>query len=392
VRLGFAAASSEGLYWARAGGYFSTGTSEFFVFWIALFILYAVAIRESGRIGRGGVAATFLGAASFRLTLLAGPTLGPVGGTEPAPLFKAPVELAVERGAGALAGRAGVEPLARFRERFEDAGFWRRSAAALADLGALAVLPGMLREAGHSPTAALVYGWNPLVVEEGAGRGRLDSLGLLFLGLSLGSLQKNGPRLFAAMAYGLSLGSRLDMAALIPLMARASGWSALISVTFGLGLWAVISVRSSAPPPTVETLLTNQGGGSLFPAANALATVFLTRNALYPSAACLGLWLVWAGYRALRPGLAPRDLPREALLALGSWLMVSPRVVPWDWARVALLSPFSMNRGWLVFTAAAPLGYLQWSAGESFWLAWLQYFPAYAVLVFLWLGAPPKKG
>ena len=70
--------------------------------------------------------------------------------------------------------------------------------------------------------------------------------------------------------------------------------------------------------------------------------------------------------------------------------MVSPQVLPWCFLPVAYFAAFSRNRGWLLFTATAPLTYFAFQEGRwidwSFWLGFLQYFPAYFALVFSWLG------
>jgi hypothetical protein len=51
------------------------------------------------------------------------------------------------------------------------------------------------------------------------------------------------------------------------------------------------------------------------------------------------------------------------------------------------LSAFDDNPGWIAASATAPLTWLALGAGSwSFWLAFLQYFPVYASLLFVALG------
>lgn len=82
-----------------------------------------------------------------------------------------------------------------------------------------------------------------------------------------------------------------------------------------------------------------------------------------------------------------RTLPREALLVAGVSLFLAPQVAPASFLLVAALAGLSRNRGWLVFTATAPLSYFGWGAGKwSFWMGFAQYFPAYATTIYCWLG------
>jgi hypothetical protein len=80
-------------------------------------------------------------------------------------------------------------------------------------------------------------------------------------------------------------------------------------------------------------------------------------------------------------------LPRTVLTAVGFLVFLSPQARPWSFLPFAYLAAHSENRGWLAFTASAPLTYLALDVGTwSFWLGFAQYFVPYASLTFVWLG------
>jgi hypothetical protein len=119
--------------------------------------------------------------------------------------------------------------------------------------------------------------------------------------------------------------------------------------------------------------------------------LFATRNALIPLALALALWTLFVLVRAIRWS-SDTSLPREALLALGSLVLIAPQVLPWAFIPIAYLAAHSTNRGWLAFTATAPMIYVAFEAGNwSFWLGFAQYFVPYALLIFYWLGRPPPR-
>jgi len=349
-------------------------TLPFYLVWLALVLCYALAVsalRES----QGAITLfVFLSSVSFRATLLVAPGFEKSSAER---LLSAPEGAAPLPRAAAWLARA----LARRTVRLADPVFNLRLLAAAADLAALALLPGMLKGSGLAPGLALAHGWNPLSIKESAGSGHLEAVALLFLAIALRSIQQR--RLASgATAYGAGLAGSLALGAALPACARAMGPRTLVSLVVGASGWGACYLLGGDWQP-IEWF-----GGSLLPATTALAAVFLTREPLYPLAACLAAWGLFVLIRALRRGFDPVRLPLEALLALGGWLMISPRVFPWSFTPLAFLAGFSPNPGWLVFTATAPIGYFALGAGEdNFWLGFGQYFPAYFALIFGWLGA-----
>lgn len=350
-------------------------TPLFYLLWVALVLSYALAISAVRQTKGAAVSLfVFLSAASFRATLLLAPGFER-SATERLladPHKAAPLARTVAWSARALTRRAA---------RLADPAFNLRLLASTADLAALAILPGMLKGSGLAPGLALVHGWNPLAIKESAGSGHLEAVALVFLAIALRSLQRRRVAPGAA-AYGASLTGSLALGAPVPAFARAMGPAVLVSLVVGASGWG-LSYLLGSDWPAME-----RSGGSLLPATTAVAAVFLTRNPLHPLALCLLLWGVFVASRALGRGFDVARLPLETLLALGGWLMISPRVFPWSFVPLAFLAGFSPNPGWLVFTATSPLGYFALAAGaDSFWLGFGQYFPAYFVLIFGWLGA-----
>jgi hypothetical protein len=333
-------------------------------------LLYGIAVHAARNIG-GRTVTGFVLASSllFRLTLI------PATVTSPPRVLTSPLEDAtteilrtdqLERPASVLAGKV---------------------LSAGADVAALSLAPGLLRTAGLPAALSLIYGWNPLAVKESAASSRFLPLTLLLLVLAIRALQARS-RLKAALAFGAGLTGGVWPAACLPLLTRSLGSYTFVSVAIATAAWAGFIL---ARAPSIDMV---QAGGSLLPAATSLVRLFVTRNPIVPLALCAGAWLTFLLYRTFRWGTQPPELPREALLAIGGLLMVSPQVLPWCFLPIAYFAAFSRNRGWLVFTATAPLTYFAFQDGRwggwSFWLGFLQYFPAYFTLIFFWLGGRTK--
>ena len=341
---------------------------DFYILWVGLFIVYAMAIRTAGRKnGTAVYAVVFLTAAGFRATQFLGSGLDH---------------------SDAAVFLHGATPWSVLFDHVEASFDARRLAATTADLGSLLLAPSLLRAAGLPIGAALVHGWNPFIVKEVAGSGRLDAVALFFLIAALRLAQTPRFKGAAAVAYGLSLNGPLMLAGSLPLMGRAlRNWvaPALIIGVFGWtltfpGSWLM---RAGWPPE-------NSLGGSLTPGLQTLAGLLLTRHPTITLCATLGLWLIWSLRTAMRSHDSKR-WPLETLVVLGSLIFVMPQVLPWAFLLVGTLAPYSENRGWLLFTATAPLTYLAFGGGVyGFWLGFAQYFAAYAVLIFFGLGSPPR--
>ena len=365
LRLLILSIASEGLYLFLAA---RSGATPFAfpLLWSALFVAYALAIRAvqglQRKTGPVLVLFVFVTSALFRVSLL----LGRSG-------FSTDVPEAFLHGASPIRAAIGVRP------ELEPI------AAAAFDLGALALMPALLRAASLPAGLALVYGWNPLLVKEGAGSGRLETIPLFFLLLAFLLLQKKRPGA-SALAYGASLAGPPFFWATLPLAARALRARLALSLVVAGLAWAPLA----ATRPIAELLgwpPSSTIGGSLMPATAELARLLVTRNPMAAIATCAGAWLLLALVRTAKLRPDGVDLPRDALLLLGCFLFLSPQVLPWAFLPIAGLAAFSANPGWIVFSATAPLTYLALGEGSwSFWLGFAQYFPGYASLIFVALG------
>jgi hypothetical protein len=345
-------------------------TVAFFSLWAGLFLFYALAVRAAERgSSRALVVIVFLTSALFHGTLLwrsdfdQEPPDGPVFLGGPTPISHA-LEAAGER--------ATSLPIAD-------------ASASLANLGSLTLAPGLLRAASLPVGLTLILGWNPLLVKETAGNGRTAAVAVFFLFLSFRLAQRRWPTL-AACAYGVSLMGPMSLWATLPLLVRALRLRVLVSLLLGGAAWAALSLRIPWDrllgwPPSDST------GGSIIPALETLTDLFLTRNHDVVLAMGGAAWLFVAVLASARLRSDLANLPEKALLVVASFLFLAPQAPAHALLPMAALSAFSRNRGFLVFTATAPLAYLGFRRGSrAFFLGFVQYFPAYASLIYSWLG------
>ncbi|MGH9337302.1 MAG: hypothetical protein ACRD21_26440 [Vicinamibacteria bacterium] len=338
-------------------------TVVFLGIWAALFLVYVLAIRSAAKSGgRALFVLVFLTSALFRSNLL------------------------WKTGFSTDAPRAFLQAESPLTEATDEIEFTLRAGASVVfDLGSLALLPGLLKAATLPAGLAIVHGWNPLLVKESAGSARLEPIALFFLLLAFRCAQK---RRFtsSALAYGAALLGPPVFWATFPLLAVTLRLRVLLSLVIGGVGFAVLATSRSFPdllgwPPA------NFIGGSLMPSLSVLSRLLVTRDPLVPLAACALLWCAIAAIRTWKLRGSPEKLPREALILLGWLLLLSPQVLPRSFLPIGSLAAFASNRGWLVFTATAPLAYLALGEeGFSFWLGFAQYFPGYFSVIFIGLG------
>jgi hypothetical protein len=378
LRLLLLSAASEGLYLllaresSRAAGRVEE-TPVFYAIWAGLFLVYAFAVRTTSRAsGRAVVALVLLTAVLFRGTLL---RESGFDRSAPHVFLQGPSPLRAVEDALPAGLDARIEPIA----------------IALFDLGSLVVVPGLLRAASLPAGLVLVPGWNPLLIKEGAGNARFEVVLLFFPLLSFRLVQKKRPTL-AALAYGASLaGPILGFWATLPLMARALRLRLGLSLLVAAAAWAPLA-RSSGVRELLGWPPSDSIGGSLLPALATLNRLFLTRNEHVALALAAVAFLLIAVRRTMALKADGSNLPREALVVSAFSLFVAPQVLPWSFLPLAALAAFSANRGWLVFTATAPLTYLGLGAtGWSFWVGFGQYFPAYAATIYNLLGQESRR-
>ena len=342
---------------------------EFIGIWVALFVVYVIAVRvAAGRREGSFFAIIFITSILFRAALFLGS-----GFDHAAPsvfLY-------------------GPSPLTALAVRLELGLAAERVVAIACDLGALALAPSLLKAARVPLGAAIIHGWNPLVIKEVAGSGRIEVVAFMLFLLSLRLIQK-GARWPAAIVYGVSLSGPLMLVASLPLVAKAVRARLVLALGLALLAWSLAFpettwIERAGWPP--EGAL----GGSITPALVALANLFLTRNDSIPLAITLAAWALFVALSTARWS-DDALIPYEALLVLGSFVLVSTQVLPWAFVAFAYLAAHSTNRGWLAFTATAPMTYAAIEAGSfSFWLGFAQYFVPCALLIFYWLGRKASR-
>jgi hypothetical protein len=362
LRLFLLGCASEGLYLLLARN-LEPGV-PFLLLWTGLFATYAFAMAVARKRSGASLALfVFLTSTLYRASLL---------------LEAAHSET-----------RAAPEAFLQTRSPFEavlEEQPWKTELVSVGfDLAALAVLVAVLRASSLPAGLALVYGWNPLLVMESAASTRLECVPLFFLLLSFLLAQKKR-RTASALAYGASLAGPPFFWVTLPLAARALGPRLALALLVGGCAWAPLAAATPIPdllewPPSTRV------GGSLFPALEVLLRLFATRSPFAAFWICGGAWLFLAFARLVKSGGEPLRLPRESLVLLGGFLFLAPEVLPWSFLPIAGLSAFDDNPGWIAASATAPLTWLALGAGSwSFWLAFLQYFPVYASLLFVALG------
>ena len=342
---------------------------EFIGIWVALFVVYVIAVRVTdGRREGSFFAIIFITSILFRAALLLGSGFDH---TVPSVFLYGP------------------SPLTALVVRLELGFAAERVVAIACDLGALALAPSLLKAARVPLGAAIIHGWNPLVIKEVAGSARIEVVAFMLFLLSLRLIQK-GARWPAAIVYGVSLSGPLMLVASLPLVAKAVRARLVLALGLALLAWSLAFPETTwiervGWPP--EGALS----GSITPALVALANLFVTRNDSIPLAITLAAWALFVALSTARWSGDAR-IPYEALLALGSFVLVSTQVLPWAFVAFAYLAAHSTNRGWLAFTATAPMTYAAIEAGSfSFWLGFAQYFVPCALLIFYWLGRKPSR-
>jgi hypothetical protein len=352
--------------------------------WSALFLLYALAIRAAaGRKRTVPFAVVFVTSAIFRASFFWTSAL-PTTTTEPPRAF-----LQADSPMSSAVTSLDELPLVqRLEARIGRTAVVRPAVSILFDLASLALAPGLLRALSLPEGLALVQGWNPLLVRESAGA-PIEPIALFLLLLAF-RLAQTSRRALGALAYGASLTGPLPLVATLPLLAKALGTRVVLALAVAGGAWGLL-LRSSSWPDVLGWPPRDSVGGSLFPAVASLNRLFVSRDARVAVYMMGTLLLLVAGLETAKLGRSLADLPRRALVVIACFLFVSPQVMPSAFLSLATLAAYSDNRGYVVFTATAPLVY--WgidASGWNFWLAFTQYFPGYTSVLYTWLGRKKK--
>jgi alpha-1,6-mannosyltransferase len=194
-------------------------------------------------------------------------------------------------------------------------------ALVLCDLLTILVLVAWLRQTGRSPSLALAYAWNPLVILEVAHSGHIDALGALWIAVAAWMLT-TGRTMRATMAFVLAIASKLLPIVLLPLF------------------WKRVRVRDAAAGAAVLFLLylPFRSAGTLPLGAVPNVVAFIRFNG--PLFKGLAAWLTPQGAAAVAVlgGLAvaawmrftrPADDPAAWAWPMAVSLAAAPVIYPW---------------------------------------------------------------
>jgi hypothetical protein len=278
----------------------------------------------------------------------------------------------------------------------------------LLDFGVVLGLRWLLPRLSLPRNRIVLYAWNPLAVVETAGSGHLEPLGALLVLLAAGFLMV-GKRAASGLAFGCAVHAKILPLALLPGFSRRLGWKGMTVLT--VSLVALALPYALAGPVSVKGAVAYatdwEHNSFLFAGARrALEAVQPTphlkagidrlkarlgEDALPWSFAYRHVWpddlgrglvvlaaLAWLFSLARRRWLDPA---REAFLALGGVLLLSPTFHPWYALWVLPLAAAYASRGWLLLAALLPLSYLAGSEGVAWSVRCIEYVPAFAFMI-----------
>ena len=249
------------------------------------------------------------------------------------------------------------------------------------------VLLTLLRRAGVTQAAAIVYAWSPLVVFEGVQAGHVD-LALIPLVLAALAWRQSGSSVRAGIALGAAVLMKLYPLVLLPAWWRPRDWRfpAAVAATVTLGYLphaATVGIGALGFLPEylgsaedhnigLRALLTYPLGltGEL---ARGVAMVLLF--------ALMAGVVVWIG--RVNGGEAT-GMTRAGALAVASYLLLVPTSMhPWYALWIVPFLCFRPWPAWFYFTGAVTLSYMSYVVEPAAipWWAWLaEYGPLYALL------------
>jgi hypothetical protein len=256
--------------------------------------------------------------------------------------------------------------------------------AALADLGAVALLAWLLARCGLDPRRSVVVAWSPIGALHFAHSGHNDSLMILMV-VAATLLLTFGRTWLAMVALGAGTMIKAAPAFLLPAFLRAAG-------VLGGVVWLAACVLMALPlihdPGFVRGLL-QESGSQQFNDSVHLVLERMLQPLLGMSAGSVASAVGLGGVAIA--GLASwwwtRGTPREALVngsrVLGVYILVAPVVEPWYFTWLAPLIAFELRgaRGRPWFRAGEAPAWL-WLAGTAT-LTELTYLPGGS---HLWLG------
>ena len=262
--------------------------------------------------------------------------------------------------------------------------------ALLADVATMVLLWRLLVRFGRDPRWVAVYAWSPVAVLEAVQNGHVDGLATLFVLAAVG-LAGRRPG-WSGAALGAATMVKLYPALLLPvLLGRrpvrvVTAFFAVCALSYVPHVLAVgWDVLGYLPGYLAEE---DYDSGDRYLLLRPLG---LTGTAGTVVAGLIGLAVVAAVLRRVRR--SPEDVSREALLLLGSALLVATPVQPWYGLPLAALAALAVRPVWLAVPLAAyPTFFAVVPAGPSEGAARLGSACFFAALVAVVLAERRRAG
>ncbi len=229
-----------------------------------------------------------------------------------------------------------------------------KSILVIADLLAIVFLALALDAAGLPVEWVILYAWNPLVIKAFAGSGHSDAIAVAAIA-ALAYFLLKGAKFAAGTSFALAVLAKLVPIILFPFVARRIGWrsSILSLLVISLGYLPFLGAGRSLFAGASSYARFWQFNAGPFALVQWIAGAFCanpSRDArlfMLFALACVIAWLTW------HDDGSAASFSRNAAVALGTFIVLSPAVMPWYVTLVLPLSILGGQRIWIWFSAIA---------------------------------------
>lgn len=233
---------------------------------------------------------------------------------------------------------------------------------------------------------ALIYWWNPLVLESFYIEAHMDLMALPFVLLALLATVRSRP-ILAGAAVALGAAVKLWPAVLLPVILwkwRGQRRSMIAAATAcvivaGLLLAPMILTQAAAPAGVWTYAGRWESNAGLYPLQEAGWSLFLPRvqARFIARLATAGLLILWTALVLRRMRQTPTTLAKASLLVVAGMFLLSPTQFPWYYTWVLLLLVFQPIPALLAYTPLLPL---YSHASTHSWVVWLEHSPIWLLL------------
>lgn len=241
------------------------------------------------------------------------------------------------------------------------------------DFGVVLALEELLRRTGLPRERLLLYAWNPLAVLETAGSGHLEPVGVLFVVVAGLWIAERRPQA-TLLALAAAVHVKLLPACLVPGVLRRVGWgrAALLIAALALPLLTYAVDGPALGAGLAAYAERWEYNATLYAGVEAaIERLDGSREvARLAVAAAAAAWLFALARRR------DRSFAREALLAFGGVLLLSPTLHPWYLLWVLPWAAALGSGPWLVLGATAILTYSYADGDVPLWIKTIEFLPA----------------